>query len=452
MSASATHWSERPRAMAHSLVPTMPAHHRGPLLAALAALALVAIVPGCGAKTGLYVPDSGVDAANVSDAGPDSSVDAGPIPCVIIEPDPDGGLIELPLDTEVQLGRADVAFLIDTTASMTQEIEQIRRDLRDRIVPGIRAAIPDAQLAVATFADFPAPVCGYGELDDNPFRLVLPSTEDIPRVQSALNSLMLGNGRDEPESQVEALYQLATGEGLGRYVPASFGCAAGGFGYPCFRTDALPVVIMVTDAPFHNGPRGAEPYDCRADLDVEPHSYNDAVTALDAGGIRAIGLYSGPGGGQGFGHLQQLAVDTDATDSGSPLVFDIGTRGERLTDSVIRAIETLASVIVMDIDTFLVDPDPLDGFDPRELVIAVVPVRAEPMDGIDSIDFDANTFRGVRTGTRVVFQLQLRTDIPREWGPRRVRLEVVFRGDGRTRIGSRLVELVLPGDDELECP
>jgi hypothetical protein len=58
------------------------------------------------------------------------------VPCVVLEPD--AGPIELPLDTQVQVGRADVLFLIDVTASMGQEIDQIRANLRDRIVPGFK--------------------------------------------------------------------------------------------------------------------------------------------------------------------------------------------------------------------------------------------------------------------------------------------------------------------------
>ncbi|MFN7702939.1 MAG: hypothetical protein ACK5U8_34020, partial [Deltaproteobacteria bacterium] len=109
----------------------------GGLVAALAChAALASCVLGCGAKTGLEVPDAAIDAA--LDA---RSVDAGvpldsAVPC--IELSPDAGPVELPLDTQVEVGRADVVFLVDVTASMDQEIEQIKANLRDRLAPGLR--------------------------------------------------------------------------------------------------------------------------------------------------------------------------------------------------------------------------------------------------------------------------------------------------------------------------
>lgn len=412
-----------------------------------AALACVAsALVGCGAKTGLDVPDAQLDAG--VDAGPDAQ-----IPCIEIPID--GGIIDLPLQTEVQLGRADVVFAIDTTASMGEEIDEIRASLRDRIVPGIRAAIRDSSIGVTTFADFPEPNCGQATEGDLPFRLVLPVTDEIGRVQSAVDSISLNNGSDEPESQVEALYQIATGEGVGRYVPPSFGCPMGGFGYPCFRTDALPVILLFTDAPFHNGPGGARPYSA---LEACPtvagvaHDYADARAALEAAGIRVIGLYSGPTGEDGLRHLREVATDTGAVSGGEPLVFDIGRNGQRLSDSVVEAITTLAEVLVFDIDTVLVDVDTTDGIDPRDFIEAVVPVRAEPMSGVGSIDVEAGVFRDVRTGTLVVFQLRVRPGVMAPGvGPQRFLLEVVFRGDGRTRIGSIVVEIVIPGADGTGC-
>src|SRR5690606_16624524 len=133
-------------------------------------------------------------------------------------------------------------------------------------------------------------------------------TTELNRVQAAVDSLELGNGLDRPESQVEALYQVATGEGIGSYVPPSFGCPTGGFGYPCFRVDALPVVLLFTDAPFHAGPGGSNAYTCS--ISPPPHSYAQAVAALDALSIRVIGLYSG--GGEGLGDVNAIAVDTNA--------------------------------------------------------------------------------------------------------------------------------------------
>jgi len=396
------------------------------------ALGIALLGTGCGAKTGLDVPDG----------GPDAGTDAG-LPCV--EVPLDGGAIELPLETEAQLGRADVVFLIDVTASMMDEIDRIRDSLQSRLAPAIESEIPDAYLSVATFADFPEDP--YGDADDDPFTLMLPMSSELSRVQAAVSAIELGNGRDEAESQVEALYQVATGEGLGTYIPPSVGCPSGGTGYPCFRGDALPIVLLFTDAPFHNGPGGSAPYGPA--VTPPPHSYTQMVDALGSVGVRVIGFDSGDAGSD----LRRIASDTDATDtSGRPLVFEIGRRGENLGTGVVDAMKTFADAVVFDIDAVPSDPVPGDGVNVTEFVEAIVPVRASPRSGIEGIDEEAGVFRGVTAGTTVVFQLRIRNDavVPGE-EPQRFQLEIVFRGDGRTRLGRRLVEIVIPGADGEGC-
>lgn len=393
---------------------------------------------GCGAKTGLEVPDVGPDmGVDAPDAGPDA-----PIPC--IELHPDAGPIDLPLDTEVVVGRADVLMLIDVTASMNNEIDQIRATLRDRLVPGIRESIPDSRLGVATFADFPGGSCGSS--GDDPFALILPIDGDTARVQAAVDTVSTTAGGDPPESQVEALYQTATGEGLGTLIPPSFGCPGGGFGYPCFRTDALPVVLLFTDAPFHNGIHPEHDYRGTCG-DTGAHSYEEAASELRARGIRVMGLFSGR---DGRDDLEAIARDTGAVSGGEPIVFDIGERGESLSEGVIAAVRTLADVVQFDVDTVLSDPVPGDGIDPREFVDSVVALRADPPSGVERIE--GGTFFGVSTGTRVVFQLRLRNDVVAPGvGPQRFLLEIVFRADGGTRLGSTIIEIVIPGADGSGC-
>lgn len=396
---------------------------------------LAVLVVGCGAKTGVDVPDATLD------GGPDAD-----IPC--IELLPDGGPIDLPLSTEAQVGQADVLFLIDTTASMQDEIDQIRDTLRDQLAPAIESELQDTRIGVATFADFPIDPYGDSEAGDVPFQLLLPMTDDLSRVQAAVQSIALGNGRDEPESQVEALYQVATGEGLGSFVPTSFGCPSGGFGYPCFRDDAIPVVLLFSDAPFHNGPTGTNAYE---DILPTPHTYEEARDELGANEVVVMGFDSGDGGAEA--DMEDLARDTNALDaSGNPLVFDIGRRGERLGTGVIDAISLFADAVVFDIDAILLDPDPGDGVDVTAFVEAIVPLSASPPDGVAEIDREAGVFRGVVSGTTVVFQLRIRNDavVP---GPRaqRFRLEIVFRGDGRTRLDRRIIEIVIPGTDGSGC-
>jgi hypothetical protein len=398
------------------------------VLAPLAALALVA----CGAKTGLEIPDANVDM--------EIPVDAAVPPCIEVPWDPMSPVpVEVPVSTVLRLERADVLFLIDVTSSMNGEIAQIRNRLRDRIAPALRSEIPDVRLGVARFADFP--VGRYGSERDEPFSLITPMTDDLNVVQAAMNGVRTTLGGDEPESQVEALYQSATGAGLGTFIPASFGCPMGGFGYPCFRQDSLSVIFLFTDAPFHNGPNREEPY---AGISPPPHSYTQTLDVLLENDIRVLGFASGRAAARRV--LERLATDTRATDrDGAPLVFDIGSDGQNLDTSVVRAIQDFAEGVLLDIDTVVLDPVPGDGVDSRSFVERVIPSRAEPASGVTSIDAENGTFLGVRSGTTVFFELLLRNDIVAPTNePQEFFVDIQFRGNGRTLLERIRVRIVIP--------
>lgn len=434
---------------------------RQPLFLVGALVALAGVTTGCGARTGLELPDA--TALNQLDAGvPDASMDAAvdastdgavdaEVPCIDVPFD--GGPVEVSLSTQAEIGRADVVFVVDATASMRDEIDTIRSRLQNQLAPAIRDAIPDSQIGVVSFQDFP--VDGYGDprAGDLPFRLMTPVTVDVAQVQSAVGRIAVGDGVDPPESQVEALYQLATGEGFPRFVDPSPGCPSGGNGYACLRTDALPVALLFTDAEFHNGPRGTNRYDTR-DFTTPPHDYTDMVAAVDRLGMRVIGFGSGMGDRGDLRDMRELARDTGALDrDGQPLVFDIGTQGERLGTNVVNAIRTFASDAVFDVDVRLRDPLPGDGVDVTAFVDRVVPLRAEPPDGVGFIDTAAGVFRDVQAGTRVVYQLVLRNDavVPGP-EPQSFKLTIVFRADGRATVAVRTVELIIPGADGTGCP
>ena len=406
---------------------------------------VVCALAACGARTGLYLPDA--EAPNSTDAGP--PMDAGPPPAdYCVEVPFEGGPVDLDLEVEAVVGRADIVFLIDVTASMGDEIERIRSTLRDVIAPAIRQAIPDSQLGVASFADFAQEP--YGAPRDRPFEIRLPVTNDIAPVQGAVNSLSLGDGRDTPESQVEALYQLISGEGLGSWVAASVGCPRGGFGFACMRTDSMPVVLLFTDAPFHNGPAAPGPDDAHvySDITPAPHTYSQMISELSDRGVRVIGFDSGEG--VASSHLDRLARDTGTLAGSDPLVYQIGQRGQRLSDSVVGAIQTFAGTVEQDIDASLADPNPRDAIDPRDFVDSLEALRADPADGVAAIEGAA--FIDALAGTRLTWRLTVRNDaiVP---GPtaQSFRLEVRFRGDGRRSLGTRTVDIVVPGEDGSGC-
>ena len=233
----------------------------------------------------------------------------------------------LTLTFDPRIQHADILFLIDTTGSMGGTIAGLQSSL-DALITSIREDIEDTAFGVARFDDFPT--AGYGDPacrgeGDTPYGLeqrVTTVNADVAAGVDALNS-PLHCGRDGPESQVEALYQAATGDGFRSpggevwvdpfdgsvgYFPARGHGLIGGAG---FRRDSLPIIISATDITFHHhwddgivtddrttwcgATRGAacDLYNSRdfgAAADQTPKSRLETLDALESIGAMVFGL------------------------------------------------------------------------------------------------------------------------------------------------------------------
>lgn len=359
--------------------------------------------------------------------------------------------IELPFSVQTRLTRADVLFLLDVTGSMGGELAQIQASLRDVIAPGIQASVPDVEFGVATFADFPE--YPYGVSSDVIFSVERTTTADLSAVQSALDAIELGSGLDQPEAQVEALYQSATGEGLPGVIPRAQACPAGRFGYPCFRDDALPLVFLFTDAPFHNDRGGINPYD--TDIVHGAHSYGDTLRVLREQGMHVISFWSGdelflP---DQVNDARNIASETGAiTSAGFPMLFSIGEDGQALDASVLEAIQTFAGDVGLDIGATATDPNPSDGIDVLSFVDSVDPLRAVPNTGVRAVDHVAHVFRRAVSGTQVTFQLRLRAGaFELRDAEQRYEIEITFRADNRVVLDRQRVTIVVPARASDPC-
>ncbi len=192
-----------------------------------------------------------------------------------------------------QVEHTDTIFSMDTTGSMGGEIANLRANL-GTIMTETSTRVADPAFGVGQWEDYP--VCSYGASTDLPWQLIQTPTTDRTTAQAAVDSLTLGSGMDMPESGYEALYQIASGAGTSwaagsgcsrswaaGSVPAYTGSGLGGVG---FRVGSLPIVMHITDATSHVVGDYA-PYV------TDPHSRDQAVTALNALGVRVITIQSG---------------------------------------------------------------------------------------------------------------------------------------------------------------
>jgi hypothetical protein len=226
------------------------------------------------------------------------------------------------LTFEPRIQRADVFFLVDTTGSMGGTITGLRTSL-STLVTSIRAEIPDTAFGVGRHDDFP--VAGYGSASsgDVPFGLIQRVTTNMTDITTGVAGLTLHGGNDGPESQIEGLYQAATGLGFRSaagavWTPPFVGATGfdatrghGMIGGGGFRMDALPIIILATDITFHrkwgdnvrSGDRltwcgttmttSCDEYamtDFGAAADQQPKTVAETLTALRGIGARVFGL------------------------------------------------------------------------------------------------------------------------------------------------------------------
>lgn len=369
------------------------------------------------------------------------------------------------LDVSAALGRLDVVFSIDATGSYGGEIDQLQSELVDVVVPGLRAEVTDVAFAVARFED--APLMPFGNANDHMYTLFTGVTTDVTRVAYAVAQLdmPLGDGGDEPEAGIEALFQIARGTGLvvrgaTLAVPWAGTAASGGGTAPGvgFRAGAFRVVVHATDAPSHD----ASDY---GDTVAGAHSRSETLAALRSEQIRVIGIASSA---RARPDLESFARTTGAVapaasgecatgvngtprpadpDGTCPLVFDIASSGSGLSTAIVSAIGDVTDALTYDAVWGAADDDRLGFVQSIEATMATppsggtAPTRADLHPSGDGV---LDTFVDVRSGTSVVFRAHLQnlSVEPADYD-QVFRVTIVILGDGLELV-RRTIRITVP--------
>ena len=223
----------------------------------------------------------------------------------------------------------DIVFLIDQSGSYSDDIDTLQAQA-SRIIDDLNDRGIDVRFGVAGFADFP--VGGYGGTGDAAYRLYQGLTSDAGSVKSAIERLdhPLMQGGDGPESQLEALFQVATGSGRdanrdGDFAdpedvrPSSVG----------WREGALPVVMLATDAPFHD--RAGEP-------SYPGPTKEETLDALNERGLIVFGMQSGDLS-SARRDIREVAIATGGKTFA--LASDSSTIAETIAEAVTGALSSL---------------------------------------------------------------------------------------------------------------
>ncbi|MDQ3033113.1 MAG: hypothetical protein M3Y87_11895 [Myxococcota bacterium] len=406
-----------------------------------------------------------------------------------------GPAVERDLDFGTTIRIADVFFITDTTGSMGGTLTNVKATVATSgtgLIARIGETIPDAWVGGGQHDDFP--FGSYGGSPDEPLILAIRMTppERSADVSAAFNAIMLHGGGDGPESQTEAIYQTMTGEGGTWMGPAGWGGGAGGmytmhryvgdcldsgWGAPCFRDSALPIIVLFTDICSHNGPPDDDTAACDdyAAITPAPATWTDTIAEMNRRGAKFIGVnasggascstVTAPGGYSPCWYLKRTAEETGSVDlDGNALVYDLPNSASisEFTETVVGAIETVATRVPLDVDTGLRD----DVSDPQMVNATRFIKRRQPACNVEGIDtcwvpptgiehaqavaaYDTSTFFGVVPGTRVTFRITFQNDFY-PGGPT-AELFIAFidvRGGGASVLDTRQVFVVVPANDD----
>ena len=249
-----------------------------------------------------------------------------------------------------KVSKLDLVFNVDTTASMTEAIENVKTNIGNTI-DRVRKIVPDTGFALTNFDDYPVGVTavpaviknsagtiianafyqmhGNATAGDLPFRVLGKVSTDAEVVTSYTQKSLFTtrHGEDGAESGAESLYQIATGVGTAWKTNSATGYwligvhpdgtgaidritknwnggstqanvnAPSTWGGVDFRQSSLPVVVHTTDVYSHDAAsiyNSSIPehlsYNRVVDSVVDPHYTADLVPVLRSKGIRVITL------------------------------------------------------------------------------------------------------------------------------------------------------------------
>jgi len=209
--------------------------------------------------------------------------------------------------TITEIPQIDVYFLIDATPNLAEEIAVLQENIPN-IVEDVRAVFPDAQFGLGLYREYPLPPLAP-RFSQAPYHHILDLTDDEVLLQTAVSTLNTVANDSPASAATQALYAVGSGLGLGAMVPNRGPCPDAenaSIGYPCFRPNALHVVMNITDAEVYDGPRetglryGDPPFEPNVGAgvtDLPPvemfpalFEADNAATALDLGDLSGKSL------------------------------------------------------------------------------------------------------------------------------------------------------------------
>lgn len=371
------------------------------------------------------------------------------------------------LKFSTNIKQADVAFVMDTTGSMSSAINNLKSALQGTLMTQLQAAIPNVGLAVVDYRDF-------GDAWTVKVNQVV--TTNLALAKSAVAPMSAGGGGDTPEAAIAAMQYTLTGQ-ANTGIAAHSNSVPGTFGGVDFRSGSVPVVVNITDADWHSPSGNATMATLKtAFSNAKAKFVNIAESSLtfgtgpeakadelsDATGSNvpssAFGTVAGCGAGQCC--TGKSGAGRAATGPGGSCRLNfLSQSGNGVSSGIVKAIEAIAVGSTFDVTANASnDPKNANGVDATKFIKALRAMdEGNPANGCPAApakDSDGDgikdTFLAVKAGTPVCFEVipAKNTIVPSELDPQFFNAFVdVIAVQGNLKLDQRSVLFLVPPKD-----
>ncbi len=327
------------------------------------------------------------------------------------------------LKFSTNIKQADIAFVMDTTGSMSSAIDNLKNALQGTLMAQLQAAIPNVGLAVVDYKDWGDPwVVKVNQV----------VTTNLGLAKAGVAAMSASGGGDTPEAAIAAMQYTLTGQANGT-IAAHSPATPGTFGGVDFRPGSVPVVVNITDADWHDPSGTATVASLKgAFASTKAKFVNIAESGFSFGGAgpetqandlsdatgsnvpaAAFGSVSGCAAGQCCTGNNGAGRAPSAPGGMCRLNF-LSSSGNGVSGGIVKAIEAIAIGSTFDVKaTASNDPKNAGGVDATKFIKALramdegnpanncpaAPAKDSDGDGIK------DTFLAVKAGTPVCFEV-----------------------------------------------
>ncbi len=359
------------------------------------------------------------------------------------------------LSFSTKIEAVDILIIFDRSASMSTEAANLKNEIKSGIIDAIASKYDDPDFAAYGLMGF-----GYSEL----YKLYQTMTLDIDAIKNSVDTL---DANEDDEMTIEAIYQVATGEGIkGKYYHQVMGqqmlakqvnipkmdCTGelGNIGGACFRQKSMPIFIVITDEKFAECLLASEStgMGCRWEwADPDAHSRAEALAAMGGIGAKFIGIDSGfdDNGSrtdQAKDDFKLFAEYTGSLDAeGKPFTYHTeNANGTGIGGQIGDAVIALTTWIDMDVTTGSFSNEKCGEHSAADFVKSSKTLSSTP-----EIDHDDTTFFSVPQDAEVTFDVRFYNDFcingTDKWAEYEANVSVLGNG---SYLSSRLVHVVVP--------